>query len=112
VQVLPDERERVPERLRAIASPERDLGDVAHLAGATADAFVHVGPASCGSLRIKVDSPRYEANRSVGVGDGAKTITDEKIRIDENQRGQGLRREIFGRQVENAVAMGFEQIQA
>jgi hypothetical protein len=111
-QVAVSDAPVVLSRLRAItgrdAVAERDL---ANIVGATHDAVVNVRPAYVGdAVTVHVSGPRYRATRSITMKNGLKTIDNQLFVAEQGERGSGLGRQVFGRQVEQATEMGFERL--
>jgi hypothetical protein len=110
-KVSVENRAEVRSRLRAIVGREMDERDAASVVGATHDTQVNVRPSTMSDkVIVSVRGPRYESTRFIEERDRVKTIHNVFSKIPVEHRGHGLGREVFGRQVEQSVEKGFEQI--
>jgi GNAT superfamily N-acetyltransferase len=92
------------------------LADLASLMGAPDDAIVGLDfdPNNLNvPLSLSAEGPGYEMYRTLSRDDaGRPFLTNDSFQVDKDHRGQGLGARAFGRQVEHAVRLGVDRIEA
>lgn len=96
--------------------PGWKLSDIASAVGAPHDSTVTVRPLPFGNggLDVMIDHPHFDAERQIKRdGDGKKYVHNDTFFVKEGvPTGTGLGLKVFGRQVENLKAHGFDRIEA
>ncbi len=88
------------------------MQEAASLVGAPDDAQVSLRASASGNVWVKVSHPAFDAVRVFAFDEktGEIYIRNEEFWVKKDKQGAGIGAEVFGRQVENAAALGVTKI--